>query len=44
MKTKHIEHYEAPVTEVVEVKTEGVICLSGEVNAFMDGTFTEEII
>ena len=42
--TKQNELYEAPITEVLEVKTEGVICLSGEVNAFMDGTFTEETI
>lgn len=28
MKTKHNELYEAPITEVVEVKTEGVICQS----------------
>jgi hypothetical protein len=29
MKTKHNELYESPVTEVVEVKQEGVICQSG---------------
>lgn len=29
MKTKHNELYEAPITEVVEVKQEGVICASG---------------
>ena len=29
MNTKH-DYYEAPTTEVVEVKVEGVICLSEE--------------
>ena len=28
--------YEPPVTEVVIVKTEGIICLSGEFNGFGD--------
>ncbi len=41
MKTKHNEFYESPVTEVVEVKQEGVICASGEVTSTMDGTFEE---
>lgn len=44
MKTKHNELYEAPITEVVEVKQEGVICISGDVNATMNGTFEEETI
>lgn len=44
MKTKHNELYEAPITEVLEVKYEGVICASGEVNATMDDTFVEEIL
>ena len=44
MKTKHNELYEAPITEVVEVKQEGVICTSGEVNATMNGVFSEEDI
>ena len=43
MKTKHNELYEAPITEVVEVKQEGVICAS-DVNATMNGTFEEETI
>ena len=42
------KHYEAPATEVLEVKYEGFICASGStngnVNATMDWTFTEEII
>ena len=42
MKTKHNELYEAPITEVVEVKQEGVICAS--VNATVNGTFEEETI
>lgn len=41
MKTKHNELYEAPITEVVEVKQEGVICASGEVTASMDNVFDE---
>ena len=44
MKTKHNELYEAPITEVVEVKQEGVICASGDVNATMNGMFEEETI
>ena len=44
MKEKHNDLYEAPITEVLEVKYEGVICASGEVNAFMGETFTEETI
>ena len=28
MNTKHSEHYEAPTTDVVEVKFEGVVCQS----------------
>ena len=36
--TKHKEFYEAPVTEVLEVRYEGVICFS----TTMDGTFQEE--
>lgn len=44
MKTKHNELYESPVTEVVEVKQEGVICASGDVIATMNGVFSEETI
>ncbi len=44
MKTKHNELYEAPITEVVELKYEGVICTSGDVNATMNGVFSEEDI
>ena len=38
------ELYKAPTISVVEMKQEGVICTSGEVNATMNGTFEEEII
>jgi len=44
MKTKHNELYESPITEVVEVKTQGIICVSGNVSATMNGTFEEETI
>lgn len=37
MKTKHNELYESPVTEVVEVKQEGVICASGLRDSYGDG-------
>lgn len=42
--TKQRELYEAPTISVVEMKQEGVICVSGEVNASMNGVFSEEII
>lgn len=29
METKHEELYEAPTTDVLEVKNEGIICASG---------------
>ena len=38
------EKYDAPVAEALEVKIEGVICLSGGVNANMNGVFEEETI
>ena len=38
------ELYEAPTISVVEMKQEGVICTSGEVNATMNGVFSEETI
>jgi hypothetical protein len=31
METKHKELYETPETEVLELKSEGVICTSGDV-------------
>lgn len=38
------EPYEAPKVEPVEIKTEGMVCASGNVNAsfYNDGTFVEE--
>ena len=44
MKTKNKELYKSPATAVVELKTQGIICVSGNVNATMDGVFTEETI
>ena len=41
---KNKELYDAPSMLVFEVKTEGVICTSGEVDATMDGTFEEIIL
>ena len=38
------ELYEAPTISVVEMKQEGVICTSGDVNATMNGTFEEIIL
>ena len=38
------ELYKAPTISVVEMKQEGVICTSGEVNATMNGVFSEETI
>lgn len=42
--TKQNVLYESPITEVLEVKYEGVICTSGDVNATMNGTFEEIIL
>jgi hypothetical protein len=42
--TKVNKLYEAPSTTVVELKTQGIICVSGNVNATMNGTFEEVII
>lgn len=44
MGNKHKELYESPVATVVEVKTQGIICVSGNVSATMNGTFEEEDI
>lgn len=38
------ELYEAPTISIVEMKEEGVICASGNIDATMDGTFTEETL
>ena len=42
MDTKHKERYEAPSTQTFEVKIEGNICTSGNVNANMGGVWDEE--
>ena len=42
--TKVNKFYEAPSTTVVELKTQGIICVSGNINATMSGTFSEEDI
>ena len=44
MGNKHNELYESPAATVVEVKTQGIICASGNSDATMDGTFTEETL
>lgn len=44
MELKHKELYQSPVTIVVELKFEGIICISGDVNATMNGVFSEETI
>lgn len=36
--------YAPPASEVLELKTQGIICVSGNVNATMSGVFTEETI
>ena len=38
------EMYISPEAKTFEVKTEGVICVSGDANATMNGTWTEEDI
>ena len=44
MESKHKELYQSPVTIVVELKFEGIICLSDNVDATMNGVFSEETI
>lgn len=36
--------YDAPSTQVFEVKTKGIICASGDADATMNGTWEEETI
>ena len=38
------EFYVIPAISIVELKQEGVICASGDANATMNGTWTEEDI
>lgn len=44
MELKHKELYQSPVTIVVELKFEGIICQSDNVGATMNGDFSEETI
>lgn len=41
MESKHKEQYENPSTDVVEVKTEGVICESGGAQDYTPNTLQE---
>ena len=44
MKPNKKEMYISPEAKTFEVKTEGVICVSGEIEATMGGTWEEEIL
>ena len=44
MEIKKKELYLSPEVHIFEVKTEGVICTSGDVTATMNGVFSEETI
>ena len=44
MQKKTMKIYETPQAEALEMETEGVICLSGEVGATMDTEWIEETI
>ncbi len=44
MKPNKKEMYLSPEAKTVEVKIVGVICISGEVEATMGGTWEEEIL
>lgn len=44
MEQDNKEIYYSPEMNVFEVKTEGVICGSGDANATMNGVFGEETI
>ena len=46
MKEKELQKqaYILPEVKVYDVKSEGVICASGEVTSTMEGTFLEETI
>ena len=38
MEDSHILQYEPPVTEVIEIKSEGIICQSGGLTDYNHGT------
>ena len=42
METKDLELYESPTSEVVELKTEGMICESGARNGYGDAGEDEQ--
>lgn len=45
MEIKKKELYQIPLTEALEIKTEGVICLSGEISAtFFEVPWVEETL
>jgi len=44
MKPNKKEMYLSPEVTAFEVKTEGVICVSGEIGSTMDGTWQEDIL
>ena len=44
MEIKKKELYLSPEVHICEVKSEGVICVSGEIEATMGGTWEEEIL
>jgi hypothetical protein len=46
METKNRIFYEAPATEVVDLRFNGILCesINGTTSASMDGTFVEESI
>ena len=44
MKPNKKEMYISPEAKTFEVKTDGVICISGEIEATMGGPWEEEIL
>jgi len=44
METKNGIFYETPATEVLELKTQGIICVSDIVTTQLNGTFVEEYV
>ncbi|MBQ5934759.1 MAG: hypothetical protein IJL68_01995 [Bacteroidales bacterium] len=44
MKTKQKTHYETPQSRVFELRTEGVLCASGETESFLNGNSYDDSI
>ncbi len=44
MKTKQKTHYESPQSWVFELRTEGVLCASGETESFLSGNSYDDSI